>query len=101
MEAHYEQIAEEYKLFANPIRLKIMSFLKERGEASVGEIAEYIGVSRITLSQHLVRLRRLRVVKVRRDGLGAHYQLAHPEVMESRKIIWRFYQKAFQRPFRH
>jgi ArsR family transcriptional regulator len=98
MESYYEQVAEIYKLFANPIRLKIMSFLKSEGEASIAQIAKHVGVSPITLSQHLVRLKRFKIVKVRRTGLGAYYQLAHPEVMESRKIVLKFYKKAFQRP---
>ncbi len=62
----------------------------------MAEIAAHVGVSRITLSQHLVRLRRWKIVKVRRNGSGAYYQLAHPEVTESCKIIQKLYQKVLR-----
>lgn len=93
MSENYEHIAEIYKLFSHPIRLAVMNLLKG-GEMSAQELAKRLGVPSVTLSQHLARLRRLRVIKVKRKGVSAYYSLAEPRILKSCDIIKEFYRKS-------
>lgn len=68
---------------ANPRRLLIMCHLLE-GERSVGDLAAIVGLSQSALSQHLGKLRALRLVSTRRDAQTIFYQLAS---MEARRVL--------------
>lgn len=70
------QAAEFLKLLANPWRLRILCTLGERGEVTVGGLAELLGVRDALVSQHLTLLRRDGLVRGRRDGQSIHYSLA-------------------------
>lgn len=71
----FEQFARVGKVLANPHRLEILDLLAQ-GERSVEEIARQTGMSIANTSQHLQALRAAGLVKVRREGLYAHYRLA-------------------------
>ena len=55
-------------------RLKII-WLIEKGELSVGQLSEQMGMSQSAISHHLRVLRHMKLVSVRRDGTSAHYSL--------------------------
>jgi len=63
---------------ANPKRLLILCHLLGR-ELSVGELSEKVGLAQSPLSQHLSKLRALRLVAARRDGQSIHYRSASAE----------------------
>ena len=46
-----------------------------KGERSVGELEEIVGLSQSALSQHLARLRRDKVVNTRREAQTIYYSL--------------------------
>jgi ArsR family transcriptional regulator, virulence genes transcriptional regulator len=75
------------KILANDRRLMILCELV-KGERSVGELEEVVGLSQSALSQHLARLRRSRLVKTRRESQTIHYSLADTGV---RKVIGALY----------
>ena len=64
----------------------IMEFI-EVGEKSVGDIAEGIGASISTTSQHLRLLRDHNVVTTRREGQTIYYSLKHPELLQACRLI--------------
>lgn len=66
---------EKLKIFAQPQRLMILSFLL-RGESSVSEIDIATGIGQPALSQQLAALRQADVVKTRREGKQIWYDLA-------------------------
>ena len=66
---------EKLKIFAQPQRLMILSFLL-RGESSVSDIDAATGIGQPALSQQLAALRQADVVKTRRDGKQIWYDLA-------------------------
>ena len=76
------------KQLANPNRLVILCELL-RGERSVGELEEVVGLSQSALSQHLARLRAARLVATRREAQTIYYALADPGVS---KIIGALYE---------
>lgn len=62
------------KLMASEHRLMILCRLFE-GEASVNELADYLGQSASTTSQHLAKMRAEELVATRRDGQTIYYSI--------------------------
>jgi DNA-binding transcriptional ArsR family regulator len=75
------------KILANDRRLMILCELL-KGERSVSELEEIVGLSQSALSQHLARLRRSHLVKTRRESQTIHYSIADPGVT---KVIGALY----------
>ena len=71
--------AEIIKLLGHRERLMILEAL-EPGELSVTEICEQCGLEQAIGSQHLRRLRQLKVVAGRKDGLNVYYRVIEPKV---------------------
>jgi DNA-binding transcriptional ArsR family regulator len=71
--------AEIIKLLGHPERLKIVEVL-ERGEATVSDIRDALGLPQAIVSQHLARLRGCNVVAARRDGVHVRYRVVEPKV---------------------
>lgn len=72
LDDHAQQVAETFKLLADPTRVKILWVLQE-GERSVGELAEQIGAGPTLVSQHLAKLRLAGLVATRREANFVHY----------------------------
>lgn len=70
-----------FALLADRTRLSIVWHLRH-GELSVNEIANRVGKSPATVSQHLGKLRLAGIVHTRRDGNHIHYRLADNHVGE-------------------
>tara|TARA_R110001592_G_scaffold29350_7_gene106569 strand:- start:13852 stop:14157 length:306 start_codon:yes stop_codon:yes gene_type:complete len=62
------------KSLSNEKRLLIVCTLF-KGEKSVGELEQIVGLSQSALSQHLARLRRDKVVNTRREAQTIFYSL--------------------------
>lgn len=71
--------AELLAAMANPKRLLILCHLLD-AELSVGELSARVDLAQSPLSQHLSKLRSLRLVSARRDGQSIRYRLASEEV---------------------
>lgn len=73
------EITEKLKVFAQPQRLMILSYLLQ-GERNVKEIGEATGVSQPALSQQLAELRRADLVSTRKESKQVWYSLAGEDV---------------------
>lgn len=71
------EVADLTDIFAalgDPTRVRIIySILRQ--ERSVGEIAAHLDLSEPSVSQHLRRLRDLRIVRLRQEGRHRYYRL--------------------------
>ncbi len=67
------------KAMASEPRLLVLCFLAERGEMSVGEIADEIAISQSALSQHLAKLREQRLVATRKQAQTVLYRVSDPK----------------------
>ena len=67
--------AEKLKVYAQPLRLMILSCLLDT-EHNVGEIAEATGIGQPALSQQLAELRRADLVRTRKEVKQVWYTLA-------------------------
>jgi DNA-binding transcriptional ArsR family regulator len=74
-----DEAAELLAAMANPKRLLILCNLLG-DELSVNELAERVGSGQSPLSQHLGKLRALKLVATRRDGQMILYRLASDDV---------------------
>ncbi|MGW4640596.1 ArsR/SmtB family transcription factor [Sphaerisporangium sp. NPDC004334] len=75
-----EDLAQVFGLLADPGRLRMVAALLEGGEMCVCDLAAATGQSMSGASHALRLLRMRRVVKVRRSGRMAYYQLADSHV---------------------
>jgi SAM-dependent methyltransferase len=66
---------ETLRLLADPTRSRMLHLL-HRGELSVGELQEILGLPQSRISTHLALLRKARLVNDRRDGKKSFYSLA-------------------------
>ena len=90
LEAKAEETSTLLGAMANAKRLLVMCNLLE-GEKSVGELADIVGLSPAALSQHLGKMRALRLVETRRDGQTIYYRLASEAVREILETLYRLY----------
>jgi len=75
------------KALANRRRLSLVSTLKRRGSATVGELAAVLKVTLPTTSKHLAILGSADVVEYERRSLQVHYRLADDLPSLARSII--------------
>lgn len=66
--------ADKLKVYAQPQRLMILSFLLD-GEKSVSDIDEATAIGQPALSQQLAALRRAELVKTRRVAKQVYYEI--------------------------
>ena len=78
----YERVL---KALANRRRLAIITLLKKRNEATVGDIADSIKLSFTSTSKHLNMLARLDILDKRQQGLEVYYCLGTktPPIIQS------------------
>jgi DNA-binding transcriptional ArsR family regulator len=75
-----DELAQVFGLLADRGRLRLLTALLEGGEMCVCDLAAAVGQSESGVSHALRLLRAHRVVKVRRAGRNAFYQLADSHV---------------------
>jgi DNA-binding transcriptional ArsR family regulator len=77
-----ELIARRFRALSDPNRLRILDLLRNREEASVGEITENLGASQQNVSKHLSALLAEGFVARRKRGTSSLYRIADPGVHE-------------------
>jgi len=82
----YEMQVRICKAFANSTRLRILDLLA-KGERSVSDLQEALGITAANMSQHLAILKSAGVVSARREGKQIHCSVTLPEVKEACQLI--------------
>lgn len=72
--------ASTFALLSAPVRLHLVS-LAAQGEYDVGTLADRVGVSIATASQHLGKLRLAGIITARREGRRHIYTVDDPHVL--------------------
>jgi DNA-binding transcriptional ArsR family regulator len=75
-------IARRFHALSDPNRLRILYVLRERGEASVGEVAEELGASQQNVSKHLASLYSEGFLSRRKEKTSVRYWISDPGVIE-------------------
>jgi len=76
LESKAAEAAALLKLLANENRLLILCRLALKGEMSVGDLADTVGLSQSALSQHLAKMREEGLVATRREAQAIFYRIA-------------------------
>jgi len=76
----FGEAAETFAMLASPVRLHLL-WLLARGAMDVGTLAEAVGGSVATVSQHLAKMRLTDLVSARRRGKHQVYELDDPHVV--------------------
>lgn len=80
------------KLLANARRLMILCHLV-KGEKSVGELSQLVGLSHSALSQHLAKMRDQNIVASEKQGQMVFYRICNPEVEAILSTLYLIYCK--------
>lgn len=70
-----EMIAERFKIFSEPMRLRLIYAMMD-GEKKVSELVEETGGLQANVSKHLGMLLDAGIVSRRKQGLNAYYSIA-------------------------
>lgn len=81
----YEDMADQFKALADPVRLHILSLLRVR-EACVCELVSLLPLSQPAISQHLRKLRQTGWVRERRHKYWTYYGI-HPELPSTLRAV--------------
>jgi DNA-binding transcriptional ArsR family regulator len=73
--------ADFFKVLSNPIRIQILDALRS-GEQNVNYISQYLEVDASSISQQLAILRRLNLVKIRKQGNFVFYSISDPAIFK-------------------
>lgn len=73
------EMAEFFKVFSDPTRLKIINALL-LSEMCVCDLSALIGINQSSVSHHLKTLRAARVIKPRREGKVVYYSLCDDHI---------------------
>src|SRR5262249_58788158 len=68
-------LAELFRAFSDPSRIRIIAALARQGELNVSALAAAAGISESAVSHHMRGLRQLRLVRARKDGRQVFYNL--------------------------
>lgn len=74
-------VARRFAVLGEPNRVRLLDALHERGEASVGELAEAVEAGHANVSKHLNLLLAERMVSRRREGQRALYRISDPSLI--------------------
>jgi DNA-binding transcriptional ArsR family regulator len=82
--------AEFFKALAHPIRIRILEILV-RGERSVHELQEALGVDQPIVSQQLAMLRAKNIVEARKEGTAVRYTIRDASLRELLEVARRIF----------
>lgn len=69
------EFAALFKALSEPVRLRIIYIMLQRGELCVCDIVDSLTLSQSVVSRHLAYLRNNGLVSTRRDGVWVYYEL--------------------------
>jgi ArsR family transcriptional regulator, arsenate/arsenite/antimonite-responsive transcriptional repressor len=86
LERHAEQLAA----LGHPVRLQILRYVVQAGEAgsSAGEIQEQVDLPASTLSHHLKRLAGAGLLRSRNEGTFHYYSADYSGLREMTDYVW-------------
>jgi ArsR family transcriptional regulator, arsenate/arsenite/antimonite-responsive transcriptional repressor len=81
------QIAALLKACADPTRVRLLNLLAREGEVCVCHLVDVLETNQPKVSRHLAYLKRVGLVKDRKDGLWVHYRLSSTLGEHAQRLI--------------
>lgn len=85
--------AEYFKAMAHPARLQILKYLAEAKTCITGDISEELPLSRTTVNQHLMELKKVGLIQGHVAGVKTNYCLDPAKIEELREVLVFFIDK--------
>ena len=84
-----EELATTLKALADPIRLRVLSFIaaQEGAEACVCHVTEPVGLSQPTVSHHLKVLHQAGILEREKRGAWVYYRVVHDRLEAIRSAL--------------
>ncbi len=82
--------AEIFQALGHPTRVAIVEYLR-KGEISVKQLCEKVGIEQANASQHLAVLRSKHIVETRKEGNQIFYRLRHPLVGDMLEMMRQYF----------
>lgn len=79
------------KSIAHPVRLKILCYLMQNTECSVGDLTNFCEISQSSMSQFLGRMKEEGLVEARREGQTMFYSVKDQSLIHLLKAIREIY----------
>ena len=76
-----ETAARMLKCLGHPLRLRVLDLLERKGEMTVGDIQEALGLEQAVCSQHLSLMRDKGILSRRKEGVHVFYELGDPRAV--------------------
>ena len=70
-----DEYASLFKCLSEPVRLRILFLLLDKGELCVCDIVDTLALSQSVVSRHLAYLRNNDLLSTRREGVWIYYQV--------------------------
>jgi len=70
-----EKLSAQLKAFSEPVRLRILFLLLEKGEVCVCDLVVSLGLTQSVVSRHLAYLKNNNLIEARREGTWMHYKI--------------------------
>ena len=80
--ARTDLVAKYFRGLGDPTRLRILELLRDKGELSVGELVERLGLPQPQVSNHLACLRWCGFVEARREHRTVYNRIADERVSQ-------------------
>lgn len=80
--ARTDLVAKYFRGLGDPTRLRILELLRDKGELSVGELVERLGLPQPQVSNHLACLRWCGFVEARREHRTVYNRIADERVAQ-------------------
>jgi len=86
IEAFFQHYAHTLKALAHPRRLEIVHLLRDQAMC-VTDLAEMLGIPQANLSQHLLILKRVGIVRIDRNRKYVYYRLTDPNIIKACDLL--------------
>ncbi|MCQ6344228.1 metalloregulator ArsR/SmtB family transcription factor [Bacillus cereus] len=83
----YERSADILRVLGHSLRLQIMHALIRKGPLNVSELWREVRLPQSTVSQHLNKLKSLKLVSYERKGLEIFYRVDDPKIIKIIKTL--------------
>lgn len=77
-----ENTAHILRCLGHPLRLRVLDVLEKKGECTVTEIYEALGVEQAVASQHLTTMWDKGILKRRKDGVHVFYSIGDERALK-------------------
>ncbi len=82
-----ELVAARLAALGDPTRVRLLDSLRQRGEASVGELADAAGAGYANAAKHLSLLHRERILVRRKQGARVLYRIGDESVLAICELV--------------